>query len=197
LLTMAANAIMFDMQLHAAKYNGACHLPPRWYVMKYWAALACYSGMVQPRVAWHWGGAKAVSIPCCPELCRPNGMASNTGRHSHREYATSLAHAMSSNNIASRRHRSSYCPVPARTVYIPCRPCMTLGLYSIWRHRIVPPQCRTLPLGPSVSPMPCHSATHDLTWAVDDNQPRLPNAMPFGGMHCATYWRHTLQHGIG
>jgi hypothetical protein len=144
LLTMAANAIMFDMQLHAAKYNGACHLPPRWYVMKYWAALACYSGMVQPRVAWHWGGAKAVSIPCCPELCRPNGMASNTGRHSHREYATSLAHAMSSNNIASRRHRSSYCPVPARTVYIPCRPCMTLGLYSIWRHRIVPPQCRTL-----------------------------------------------------
>jgi len=90
MLIMAANAItiMFDMQLHAAKYNGACHLPPRWNVMKYWAALACYSGMVQPRLAWHWGGsglclAKAVSIPGCPELCRPNGMASNTRRHSH------------------------------------------------------------------------------------------------------------------
>ena len=49
LLTIAANAITFDMQLHAAKYNGECHLPPRWYVVKYWAALACYSGMVQPR----------------------------------------------------------------------------------------------------------------------------------------------------
>ena len=166
LLTMAANAITFDMQSHAAKYNGAWHLPPRWHVMKYLAALACYSGMVQPRVAWHWGS----SGPCL-------------------EYAPSLAHAMSSNNIASGRHGSSYC--------IPCRPCTTLGLYSIWRHRIVPPQSRTLPLGPSVSPMPCHSATHDLTWAVDDNQPRQPNAMPFGGMHCASYWRHTLQHAIG
>jgi len=57
---MAANAITFNMQLHAAKYNGACHLLPRWYVITYWAALACYSSMVQPRVAWHWGS----SGPC-------------------------------------------------------------------------------------------------------------------------------------
>ena len=48
-----------------------------------------------------------------------------------------------------------------------------------WRHRIVPPQSRTWPLGPSISPMSCHSATHDLTWAVDDNQ-------------CNAMWRHAL-----
>ena len=69
MLTMATNAITLDMQLHAAKYNGACHLPPRWYVMKYWAVLACHNTAAWcSLVAWHWGASGPCRLNSIPPL---------------------------------------------------------------------------------------------------------------------------------
>ena len=51
---MAANAITFDMQLHAAKYNGACHLnalPP------------------------HGMPLNAITFDMAHEICRQDGMS--------------------------------------------------------------------------------------------------------------------------
>ena len=61
LLTMAANAIMFDMQSHAAKYNGAWR---HWHVTAAWCSLVLHGTGAAADRAWsmphHW------HIPCHP-----------------------------------------------------------------------------------------------------------------------------------